>query len=201
MASTLTERLLKLREGDDAAFDGVVATLYPELRQVAARIMGSTDSVTLQATAVLNEALLKLIDRPLDVNDRAHFVAICAKAMRQILIDHARARTTAKRGDGQRALSVDATDADGEVIDALKRDSAELAIERARAQELLDLDLALRKLAAVDARAAKCLELSFFGGMRYDELAQSLEISEATVDRDLRFGKAWLAMELGPERA
>jgi len=140
---------------------------------------GENAGHTLQATALVNEAFLKLVDTSVPWQSRAHFIAIAARAMRQILIDHAKTKKRQKRGGDEVLVTLhEANVADNQQPD------------------LLDTEDALNKLAKVDARKAEIIELSFFGGMTYDEIAEALAISAATVDRKLRFSRAWLQREL-----
>ncbi len=179
-SSTVTALLRDWRSGDVAALDELMPLVFDDLRRIAAnRLRGERADHTLQATALVNEAFLRLSEGKLAFEDRAHFFAIAARMIRRILTDYARARNSAKRG-GKAAHE---TLHEGRV--AAPGDS-----------RLLELDDALRKLAALDGRKCDVLELHYFGGMTYDEIAAALDVSAATVDRDLRFAKAWLAHEL-----
>jgi len=160
----------------------MVPLVYDELRVIATRLMrGERADHTLQATALVHEAYARLVDAQVDWRDRSHFFAIAARQMRRILVDHAKARGRVKRGGGDRPLTLD------EAV-AVSGDSNE---------NLVELDEALERLAELDERKAKVVELHYFGGLTYDEAAEVLGISPATVDRDLRFAKAWLYRELG----
>jgi RNA polymerase sigma factor (TIGR02999 family) len=136
---------------------------------------------TLQVTALINEAFLKLTDaRKLQWHDRAHFLGITARLMRRVLVDHARARGYEKRGGGLKKVALD----EGVAV------SPELALN------VLALDRALEKLASLDPRRARVIELRFFGGLSADEAAEVLHVSADTVKRDWRLARAWLAKEL-----
>lgn len=179
-SSTVTTLLRDWRSGDVAALDELTPLVFDDLRRIAAnRLRGERADHTLQATALVNEAFLRLSEGKLAFEDRAHFFAIAARMIRRILTDYARARNSAKRGGG----AAHETLHEGQV--AAPADS-----------RLLELDDALHKLAALDVRKCDVLELHYFGGMTYDEIAAALDVSAATVDRDLRFAKAWLAHEL-----
>jgi RNA polymerase sigma factor (TIGR02999 family) len=142
---------------------------------------------TLQATALVNEAYLRLIDvKGSDWRDRSHFFALSAQIMRRILIDSARARASAKRGAGRRA------DRSGPIdFDALPDLGSQ------KGQELIALDDALDELAKIDARKARVIELRFFGGLGVEETAQVLNLSPQSILRDWKLGKAWLQREMG----
>lgn len=161
--------------------DRLTEALYPELRRLARRAMRNEHrGHTLQATAVVHEAYLRLAGQSLEVESRAHFLALSARLMRRILIDHARTRSRDKRGGGQFHVTL----TEGARVDAGPR------------LELFDLDRALRELSAFDDRRARLLELQIFGGLTYPEMAEALAISEATVHRELRLARAWLQRQL-----
>ena len=179
-SSTVTTLLRDWRSGDAGALEELTPLVYDDLRRIAAnRLRGERAGHTLQATALVNEAFVRLSEGQLAIKDRVHFFAIAARMIRRILTDHARAKASAKRGGGVRNQTLH-EDRVGEAADV----------------ELVDLDEALNKLAALDERKSNVLELHYFGGMTYDEIAEALDIGPATVDRDLRFAKAWLAHEL-----
>jgi RNA polymerase sigma factor (TIGR02999 family) len=166
------------RRGDAAARDRLLALLYADLHRLAARAMRQERSVhTLQATALLHEAYLKLQQLPaIRAEDRGHLLRFCAQVMRQVLIDHARTRARAKRDGGERVTLGGWDDAGVEAP-----------------LDVLALDQALAQLAAVDARKAQLVELKVFGGLDHHELEQVLGVSRATLDRDWRAARAWLA--------
>jgi RNA polymerase sigma factor (TIGR02999 family) len=189
ISSTEITRWLKAwGAGDQAALDRLVSAVYDELRRIARRHMRKErPGVTLQTTALVNEAYLRLVDAG-DVNwqDRTHFFAICAQMMRRTLVDAARARAAAKRGgQGQRAEHSTAFDLD-QVQD----------VSSSRDRELVVLDDALADLAKMDPRKARVIELRFFGGLSVEEAAEVLKISPQSVMRDWNLAKAWLTREL-----
>lgn len=179
-APTVTTLLRDWRRGDRDALEQLTPIVYDDLRRIAARHLRSERAGhTLQATALVNEAFIRLAEADVPWQDRAHFMAVAARQMRRILTDYARARGSEKRGRGVRAVTLHEDKAGG--ADPL---------------EMVELDEALQKLAGIDRRKSDILVLHFFGGMTYEETAEALEISAATVDRDLRLAKAWLANEL-----
>ena len=180
-ASTLTTLLQHWRAGDRGALDALAPLIYEDLRRIARRHLASErQGHTLEATALVHEAFARLVDADVAWQDRAHFFAVAARLMRRILTDYGRARQTAKRGGGAAAVTLH-----------------DEHLSAAGPAALVELDEALDKLAALDERKSDVLVLHFFGGMSYDETAEALGISAATVDRDLRLAKAWLANELG----
>lgn len=177
----ITRLLVSLREGHREAWNDLFPLVYEELRAIARRRTASGSDRTLGTTALVHEAYLKLFDRTrLTVNDRKHFFALAARAMRQILIDHARRRGAAKRGGDLRRLDLD---------------DATIAVDD-RAGELLALDEALQRLARLDERMARVVELRFFGGLSVEETAEVLEVDPRTVKRDWRKARAVLYQEL-----
>ena len=173
----VTELLLDWRRGDKDALDQLIPIVYDELRRVAARQLRSERSDhTLQPTALIHEAYIRLIDQNTpDFQSRAHFFGVAAQLMRQILVDHARAHRAAKRGHGQKV----------ELNEAL-------AYSADRSEELVSLDDALKELEKFDERKCRVVELRFFGGLGIEEIGQALGISVATVGRELRMAQAWL---------
>ncbi|MBI5083050.1 MAG: sigma-70 family RNA polymerase sigma factor [Acidobacteria bacterium] len=178
----VTQLLHAWCEGDQAALDRLMPYIYSELRSLAASyIRREREGHTLQATALVNEAYLRLVGGPLpEFQGRSHFFGIAARAMRQILVEHARARGAAKRGGGAARLSLD--------------EIATLA--EACSPGILDLDDALTRLAALDARKSRMIEFRYFGGLAIEEIAAMEGCSVATVGRDLRFAEAWLRREM-----
>lgn len=177
----MTRLLLDWSKGDQAALDKLLPLVNAELRQLARRYMRrESPGHTLQTSALVNEAYLRLIDQKhVQWQNRAHFFGIAAQAMRRILVDHARARLAEKRGSGQ-AVSLD------EAID----------VSDQRADQLVALDEALKTLAALDPQQSRVVELKYFGGMTLEETAEVLGVSRATVIREWRMAKAWLYDEL-----
>jgi RNA polymerase sigma factor (TIGR02999 family) len=177
----VTALLRAWRDGDPAAIDQLLAVVYRDLHRQAERYMrAQPPGHTLQATGLVHEAYLRLVNRePVDWNSRGHFFAVAAKAMRSILVDHARARGAAKRGGGADPLTL-------EDVDAVAGD--EVAV--------LELDEALSRLAQLDPRKSSLVELRYFGGLSIEETAEVLGLSAATVKRDWRLARAWLRREL-----
>jgi RNA polymerase sigma-70 factor (ECF subfamily) len=170
------------REGDEAALDALVPLVYAELRRIAKRcIAGERVGQTLQATALVNEAYLRLVDvRQVNWQNRAHFLAMSARLMRRILVDVARSKRYQKRGGGAIKVTLD--------------DELVAAVERGH--DLVALDDALEALATVDERKARVIELRFFGGLSVEETATVLKVSVDTVMRDWKLAKVWLLREL-----
>lgn len=177
----VTALLSSWRAGDEAARDRLIPLLYGELHRLAERsLRGERRDHTLQPTALVNEAYLRLVGAEVPWEDRAHFLAVAARVMRRILVDHARARGREKRGAGRAQVTLDEAVAPTPEPDV----------------DILALDEALDRLASHDERKARAIELHYFAGLRYDEVARVLEISAATVDRDLRLAKAWLHTQI-----
>ncbi|MEM7585393.1 MAG: ECF-type sigma factor [Acidobacteriota bacterium] len=170
---------------DDPTLERLTEVLYPELRRLAQGTMRREGPKhTLQPTALVNEAYLRLAGGTLAVESRAHFLALAARLMRRILIDHARGRSRDKRGGGQPAITL----------------TESAAIGAGPSLEVLDLDRALGELASFDPRRAQLLELQLFGGLTYPEMAEAASVSEATVHRELRLARAWLQRQLSSVR-
>ena len=184
----ITTLLRAWSEGDATALDRLTPLLYDELRHLAHRYMRHERAGhTLQATALANEAYLRLVDvKGVDWQDRVHFLAVASRVMRRILIDAARTRASAKRG-GAMARVDHATPVDFDQLPAAGSD---------RGAELCALDDALDSLSRLDPRRAQVIELRFFGGLSVEETAEVLEVSPQTVMRDWRLARAWLAREL-----
>ena len=178
---TLTRLLQDWRAGDAGALERLTPMVYESLRRLGRRyLQGERPGHTMQATDLVHEAFLELMDAAVDFRDRAHFFALAARQMRRLLVDHARARRRDKRGGGALRVTLDEA----------------CLVTAGPGVDLLDLDQALQTLAGRDARKAQVLEMHFFGGMTYEETAAALGISAATVDRELRFAKAWVARAL-----
>jgi RNA polymerase sigma factor (TIGR02999 family) len=180
-----TALLLAWRRGDRSAFDRLVPLVHDELRRLARHYMGrERRDHTLQATALVNEAYLRLIEaRQVEWQSRTHFVAIAARIMRHILVDAARGRANLKRGGGKRVAL----------------DEAMLVTDEAHA-DVIDIDRALTALAKIDERKAQMVELRFFGGLSIEEAAEAMNVSVDTVKRDWRVAKLWLVRELSGGR-
>jgi RNA polymerase sigma-70 factor, ECF subfamily len=185
--SEATQLLADVRSGRSAAPGALMEIVYPELRRLASSYLASQrPDHTLQPTALVHEAFLKLIDRTSpNYNGRAHFFAVAATAMRQILVDHARAEQAAKRGGGwhQVSFAEGLTPAGGSVVD------------------MVALDDALKALSELDARQGRIVEMRFFGGLTVDEAAEVLGVSRTTVEDDWRMARAWLSRRLAGEPA
>jgi RNA polymerase sigma factor (TIGR02999 family) len=180
---TVTQLLSDWRSGDQQALDQLMPLIYDELRRLAQHYMQSErPDHTLQATALVHEAYLRLVDMDVTWQDRVHFFAVAARLMRRILVDHAKTHRRAKRGSGQKITLDEA-----------------LLVAPEPAPDLVELDDALQRLATFDSRKSQVVELHFFGGLTYDEIAEAVGISPATVHRELRLAKAWLYHELSQE--
>lgn len=179
-ASSVTELLARWSGGDLSARDALVPLVYEELRRIARRCLSARNSHhTLQPTALVHEAYLRLANRDsLTVRDRAHFYAMAAQMMRQILIDHARKKQATKRGGLAITLALD------EASDRAPVAEADL--------DLLALDDAMKQLALLDARQCKIVELRFFGGLSIEETAEVVDISQATAKREWATARVWL---------
>lgn len=178
----ITGLLLAWGQGDEAALEALMPLVYDELRKVAARHMrGQRTGHTLQTTALVNEAYIRLIDASqVKWQNRAHFFAVAAHFMRRILVDFARSRNYQKRGGGAQAVSLD-----------------EALIEvPERGADLLALDEALTRLQELNERQAQVVELRYFGGLNEEEAAEALKVSVRTVRRDWNFARVWLHREL-----
>lgn len=182
MSGSVSQLLIDWRSGNRAALDQLIPLVHAELHRMAEECLrGERPGHTLQPTALVNEAYLRLIGASVAWQDRAHFFAVSATTMRRVLVDHARARGRLKRAG--RPVSLE--------------DSLIIAADRA--DDFLVVNDALDRLEQQDARAARVVELHYFGGLTYEEAAEALGVSAATVDRDLRFARAWLHRELVEE--
>jgi RNA polymerase sigma factor (TIGR02999 family) len=183
----ITQLLQAWRLGDERALDKLTPQVYRELHLAAKRCMlRERDDHTLQTTALINELYLRLSDlKPVDWQNRAHFFALCARQMRRILTDHARARQSHKRGDGAPPFSLDEA----------------LVISPQPSADLVAVDDALNELAKVDDRKSQVVVMRFFGGLNVEETAEVLKVSPDTVARDWRLAKAWLMRELSENKS
>jgi RNA polymerase sigma factor (TIGR02999 family) len=179
----ISHLLRRWGEGDPQALDQLIPLLYERMRQLAHQRLRSDPDASLNTTALVHEAYLKLADSPqVSVRDRAHFLGLASRVMRHLLVDHARARKARKRGDGARPVEFDeAFWLSDQAVDGVT-----------------ELDDALRRLEAVDPRRSQLLAHRYFGGLTLEETAEVLGISLATVKRELRSARAWLALELQP---
>ena len=175
---SITQLLVAWSEGDRGALDELVPLVHAELRRIARNYMrGERKGHTLQTTALINEAYLRLVDqKQVRWQNRAHFLAIASEMMRRILVDYARRRQFQKRGGG--------------AIQVTLSDAAEVVNERS--PDLVALDEALTSLAEIDPRRSRVVELRFFGGLSIEETAEVLKVSTTTVERDWTIAKAWL---------
>jgi RNA polymerase sigma-70 factor, ECF subfamily len=177
----VTKLLQQWRGGNQEALDQLMPVVYDELRRVAKRCLyAERPGHTLRATALVHEAYIRLLDADISWQDRAHFYAVAARVLRRILVEYARAHGRQKRGGGEEAIPLDEA----------------MVVGPQAASTVLDLDEALERLAAVDARKSEIIQLLFFGGLTYEETAAALDISPATVHRELKLAKAWLHREL-----
>src|SRR5207249_5170306 len=178
----VTDLLTRWSDGDDAALAKLTPLVYGELRRLAHREMSAErPDHTLQTTALVNEAYLRLADQTNPRwQNRAHFFAVAARAMRRILVSYARSQRSQKRGGGALKIELDETG----------------LVSPEESQEIVDLHEALERLGALDSRKAQVVELKYFGGLNYDEMAEVLKISPVTVRRDWEFARAWLHTEL-----
>ena len=184
MEPSATILLHAWRGGEATALDRLLPLVYDELARIARGALRSERADhTLQTRALVHEAYLRLIDADVSWQDKAHFMAVAARTMRRVLVDHARSRRRQKRGGG--AVKVELEDI--------------AAVITGPSVDVLDLHEALDALAAFDQRKADIVELHFFGGLSYDETAEAVGISPATVHRELRFAKAWLRNKLSGE--
>ncbi|MGH8081842.1 MAG: ECF-type sigma factor [Lysobacter sp.] len=182
MGEELTRLLHDWRGGDIASRDQLFAQVYDTLRgMAAARLGGRGGDHTLQATSLVNEALIRLIGSDVDWQDRAHFYALASLKMRSVLVDEARARAAEKRGARPVMLTLSQADLQGGQTVGF---------------DVLALHDALQRLSERDPRAARAVEMAYFGGMEQRDIACVLEVSTPTVERDLRFARAWLSQQL-----
>lgn len=183
--SDVTQLLVAWGAGDASAGERLVPAVYAELRRQAARAMRREGEHTLQTTALVHEAYLRLVDQRRVVwRNRAHFFGVAAQLMRRILVDYARGRHAAKRGGGMQQLTL----GDADAVTAASADEG---------VEVVALHEALERLAAIDPTQARLVELRYFGGLNIEETAESLGVSPATVKREWAIARAWLRRELG----
>lgn len=177
----ITELLRAWTGGDRKSLDELTPLVYDHLHRMAEKLFRSERSDhTLQPTALVNEAFTQMIATDVAWQDRSHFFALAARLMRRILVDHARARFAAKRGGRSEPLPID------DVVIASPEANS----------DVLELDEALGRLAATDARKAQILELHYFGGLNFEEMSEVLGTSVSTIGRELRFAKAWLKADM-----
>jgi RNA polymerase sigma factor (TIGR02999 family) len=181
LPADITDLLHRWGEGETDALDQLFPLMYDRMRQLAHQRLRSEPDGSLNTTALVHEAYLKLVDTPrVTVRDRGHFLGLASRVMRHLLVDHARARKAAKRGLGAAPVRLeDAGWLSDEAVDTVS-----------------ELDEALQRLHAVDERRTRILEQRYFGGLTLEETAEALGVSLATVKRELRSARAWLALEL-----
>ena len=183
VSGEITRQLIRWQGGDDAALEDLAPLIYPELRRAAAMQLRREGSAhTWQPTELVHETFIRLMGNQPNITNRNHFFAVVARLMRQILVDHARRRLAAKRGDGKIPVDID------EILDRITHKEDEIIVA---------LHDALDQLAVLDERKAKVVSLRFFGGMSHKEIAEFRGISVPTVANDLRFAEAWLRREIG----
>jgi RNA polymerase sigma factor (TIGR02999 family) len=180
----VTLLLHQWRSGDRQALDELMPLVYEELRRIAGRCLNSERrDHTLRATALVNEAYLRLAGAQIQWNDRTHFFAVAAGVLRRILVEYARSHNRQKRGSGEKPISLDEA----------------LEVGQEACATILDLDHALERLHELDVRKSEVVQLMYFGGMTYDEIAAALSISPATVHREVKLARAWLLREMSQQ--
>jgi len=180
-SNQVTELLARWSQGDVAAREALIPVVYDELRRLARRCLAGQDRQTLQSTALVHEAYLRLVGQSsLRAESRSHFLAIAARLMREILVDQARSRNAAKRGANCVTLAFD----------------ERVALPKTRELDLVALDDALKTLTELDPRQSQIVDLRFFGGLSIEEASQVLELSPATVKREWATARLWLQREL-----
>jgi RNA polymerase sigma factor (TIGR02999 family) len=185
VSGEITRQLKRWKDGDESALSDLAPLIYPELRKVAAIQLSREGSAhTWQPTELVNETFLRLMGNHPSASGRSHFFALAARLMRQILVDHARRRLAAKRGDGIIPVDID------DVLHQITHKEDEIIVA---------LHDALTRLAVFDERKAKVVDLRFFGGMNQQEIAEYCGVSVPTVANDLRFAEAWLRREVGSD--
>jgi RNA polymerase sigma-70 factor (ECF subfamily) len=187
LPNEVTQLLIDWSNGDQAALDELIPLVHAELRRLARHYMAQENSAhTLQTSALINEAYIRLIDQQhMPWQNRAHFFGVAAQVMRHILIDHARKHCYAKRGGGARKVPLEEA----------------MIVNDQRAEELVALDDALKDLAALDPRKSRIIELRFFGGLSIEETAEIMKISPVTVTREWRAARAWLRREMSRDKS
>jgi RNA polymerase sigma factor (TIGR02999 family) len=182
--ASFTQLLMEWRSGEPQALERLTPLVYDELRRLARNYMrGERGSHTLQATAVVHEAFLRLIQANVTLQDRTHFFALASRLMRRVLVDHAKSRSRIKRNAGVREFSPDDTDSSP---------TADF--------DVIALDDALESLLQMEPRLAQVIELHYFGGLTYEQIAEAAGASTATVHRDIRLARAWLLNEISGAR-
>ena len=179
----VTGLLVAWSEGEDEALQALLPLVYDELRRLASvALRGERSGHTLQTTALVHEAYVRLVGADVHWEGSSHFMRVAARAMRRVLVDHARKRKSQKRGSGAAPIDLDSLEG--------------VLPGEARPEDVIDLDEALERLIALEERKGRAVELHYFGGLSYEEIAEALGVSPATVHRDLRMARAWLYKEL-----
>lgn len=179
----VTRLLLDWRDGRGGALDELMPLVYAELRRLASHALrGESQGHTLRTTALVHEAYVRLVGADVEWEGSRHFMRVASRAMRRVLVDHARKRTSQKRGGGEVPIGLDTLEG---VLPA-----------GSRPEDVIALDEALERLMTLEERKGRVVELHYFGGLSYEEIAEALEISPATVHRDLRMARAWLYKEM-----
>lgn len=180
----ITQLLRLWGDGDPGALDLLVPLVYDRMRQLAHQRLRNEPDASLNTTALVHEAYLRLVNSPKqNLRDRGHFLGLASRVMRHLLVDHARARKAAKRGLGTAAIEL----------------ADELCITNDALEPITELDEALKRLELIDERRSRILEQRYFGGLTLDETAEALDVSIATVKRELRSARAWLGVQLTAE--
>jgi RNA polymerase sigma factor (TIGR02999 family) len=181
----VTRLLQQWRGGDNQALDELMPVVYDELRRLAGRCLyAERPDHTLRATELVHEAYMRLVGADIGWQNRAHFYAVAARVLRRILVEYARAHNRKKRGGGEDPVPLDEA----------------IMVGPEASSTVVELDEALERLAALDQRKSEVVQLLFFGGLTYDEAAVALDISPATVHRELKLAKAWLHREMARNR-
>lgn len=182
--SDITALFRRWSEGDSAALDELMPLVYERMRRLARKRLRSDPDASLNTTALVHEAYLKLVDAPrLSIRDHGHFLGLASRVMRNLLVDHARHRKATKRGMGETPLPID----------------EEIWIADDEIEPVLELHDALEKLESINERRCRILEQRYFGGLSLEETADAVGVSPATVKRELRSARAWLALQLQRE--
>lgn len=186
--NSVTQLLQDWSAGESGALDRLTPLVYDQLQKLARQYMRrERKGHTLQATAIVHEAYFRLVDMQVPWEDRAHFFAVASRLMRRILVDHSKQRRASKRGGGNEITVFKLEEHDAPTDD------------RQTNPDVIELDDALTKLAAVDERLARMVEIHYFGGLGYEDTAKAFGVSVATLHRDLRAAKAWLAKAMKPD--
>ena len=182
----MTQLLVAWQNGEENALDALLPIVYAELRRLASSALRREGrGHTLQTTALVHEAYVRLVGSDVAWEGSGHFMRVASRAMRRVLVDHARKRRASKRGGGAAPLDLDSLEG------GLPGD--------APPEEIIELDEALERLIALEERKGRAVELHYFGGLSYEEVAEALDVSTATVHRDLRMARAWLLKELSDD--